>query len=126
MTRPALRASVPAICALFVFAFSSEAQARCSRQPVRFGGGVPTASTVWKVWRGTNCRSALRPGLAALLGLSLARPAQHGVAGVASRYQYGYQPDAGYTGPDSFVLKIDFDDRGRHETTLLTVNVIVQ
>jgi hypothetical protein len=108
------------------FAPFSAAHAACSRQWFSFGRSMPHASSKWTVEKGSTCQDALRITYVSLIGLTIARPASHGVAGVASRYQFGYQPDAGYVGPDSFVLKIEFDDRGRRETTLLTVDVTVR
>jgi hypothetical protein len=58
--------------------------------------------------------------------LSIARPAQHGAAGVASRYRFAYKPAAGFVGKDSFAVKIDFDYRGRREATLVEIDVTVR
>ena len=108
-------------------ATASGAQARCSSTPFRFGEGVTQATAQWAVEKGTPCAGRLSTfGLTALSKLSIARQAAHGVAGVASRFQFAYNPDPNFVGRDSFVARIDFDHRGAPGTTLVTVEVTVR
>lgn len=110
-----------------LFATASPAQALCTRTPFRFGDGVTQATAQWIVQKGGACAGLLTTGgLTTLRKLSIARPAAHGVAGVASRFQFAYKPDANFVGRDSFVARIDFDVRGAVGTTLVTVEVTVR
>lgn len=111
-----------ALVAAFI---ATSAEARCKRAGYRFGPGVPETTTSWRVQAGTTCTSALRPGTVFLLGLAIASPSQHGVAGTGSRYQYAYNPRPGFVGRDRFVLRIDYDFRGARGATRVNVDVDV-
>lgn len=106
-------------------AFWAAPASACTRSAYRYGMNYPSASARWTVLRNRPCRSHLNVGSLYLVGLTFIEKPRHGIAGSASRYQYAYQPDKDYVGPDRFVMRIDFTYRGAsgHTDVAFDINV---
>ena len=98
----------------------------CTRSGYRYGMDYASATSRWTVNRNKPCRGYLNVGNLYLVGLTFIEKPKHGIAGSASRYQYAYQPDKDYVGPDRFVMRIEFNLRGVNGHTDVTFNVNVR
>ena len=98
----------------------------CTRSGYRYGMGFPSATARWTVVRNKPCRSTINAGGLYLKGLSFVEKPRHGMVGSASRYQYAYQPERDYVGPDRFVMRIEFDYRGETQRTDVTFDIQVR
>ena len=96
-----------ALAATIAVAGAEAAQAACQRAGHRFGPGIERAQSRWAVEAGQPCATVLNPARLFMSGLTIVTRAEHGVAGVGSRYQYAYNPQPGYVGRDRFAVRID-------------------
>ena len=118
------------VSAALLVVTTSAARTECSTTIFRTGLDYPNSSTEMRVSKDSVCGSALRsryqPGVIKTFhGVVISERPSHGIAGRSSAYLFAYKPKAGYSGPDHFVVTINFDENGANGETLLDVNVDV-
>jgi hypothetical protein len=115
------------VAAALALLFATPALADCSRSRLRYGPGHERFSTFWTVEKNTTCIGELQPSDVAILAIGVERGAAKGQAGVAGRYSFAYNPPAGFTGKDEFVLRVDWEGvGGRRGRTLIDVTSTVR
>lgn len=110
------------------------ALAECQYTPLRLGTGTRSAVQMI-VERDTACTmftsanpTSSADGVSTYLDVRLARNPTSGIAGIASKHEWGYKPKAGFTGRDRFAVRMDVvrNTRTRPESIIIDVDVIVR
>ncbi len=90
------------------------AQAACSHTALNLGSGTHQRIQM-NVSRNSDCTvfanagsTSLASGIASFLGVRVIRKPASGIAGVASKHEWGYKPNPGFVGRDRFSVEITF------------------
>jgi hypothetical protein len=107
------------------------ARAQCEHSPVRFQPNGRERVTM-VVSRDSACTifatsslTANMAGISSYVGTTVARRPGHGVAGVASKHEWGYKPNPGYVGRDSFAMEMRFTRMNSTQVERMTVEIDV-
>ncbi|MBK9081877.1 MAG: hypothetical protein IPL88_07265 [Rhizobiales bacterium] len=107
------------------------ARAACEHSPVRFQPNgrervsmVVTRDSACTIFA-TSSLTANMGGISSYVGTTVARRPAHGVAGVASKHEWGYKPNPGYAGRDSFAMEMRFTRMNSTQVERMTVDIDV-
>ena len=102
------------------------ASARYMTDRYRFGSGIADTTTHMRVERNTVCKQQMNSFSTKVIEeiVVVTRP-KAGSAGSAGHSSWAYKPKPGYTGPDSFVVQVNFSNNGSRFQTKIAVTVDV-
>lgn len=122
------------IVAAALFLAPAAAAAECQYTPLRLGSGTRSAVQMI-VQRDTACTmftsanpTSTADGISTYLDVRLAKNPASGIAGIASKHEWGYKPHAGFVGRDRFVVRMDVvrNTYTKPESIVIDVDVIVR
>ncbi len=106
---------------------AASARADCQIGWLRWGPSYAELRTTMRVTRNSACRKDLKTlDFVAMQEIAVTRRPQHGAAGKASKYDFAYKPNEGYTGTDAFEIDVTFDYNGRQGHSRLSFDVTVE
>jgi hypothetical protein len=115
-------------------ATAAPALAECSYTRLNLESGTRTSISM-VVDRNTACTifanagsTSLPSGIASFLDTSIVRRPRSGIAGVASKHEWGYKPNPGFVGRDSFVVQMRYvrNTQSQPQTLLIDIDVTVR
>lgn len=76
---------------------------------------------------GQPCEGQVNPGQVRFIErVEVVRGASNGIVGMSGNRRYAYAPRPGFTGADSFLLRVHGEERGVRQTALIEVRVAVR
>lgn len=110
------------------------AEAACQHTPVRLDAGSRVAVRM-EMTRDSDCTvfASVSPtshaaGVSNYVSARIVRKPSSGIAGVASRHEWGYKPKPGFVGRDRFSVELVFvrNTQTQPQTAIIDVDVLVR